>query len=165
MLYIPRQIILKRLSLTVFNYKNLRGAMATHDIRWQQRLQNFSMALQQLESAVNLAKQKKLSDLEKQGTIQAFEFTHELAWNVIKDYFEYQGNMSITGSRDAVREAFQKGLIVDGDAWMEMIKSRNKTSHTYNKAIAEEIVDKITLLYFPEFVKFQIKMNSFVSGQ
>ena len=111
------------------------------------------------------SKTKKLSDLEKQGTIQTFEFTHELAWNVIKDYFEYQGNMSITGSRDAVREAFQKGLIVDGDAWMEMIKSRNKTSHTYNKAIAEEIVDKITQLYFPEFVKFQIKMNSFVSGQ
>ncbi len=130
------------------------------DIRWEQRLQNFSMALQQLKAAVELARTKPLSDLEKQGTIQAFEFTHELAWNVIKDYFEYQGTMSIMGSRDAAREGFQKGLITQGDVWMEMIKSRNKTSHTYNKSVADEIVAKIQTDYFPEFISLENKMNS-----
>ncbi len=134
--------------------------MKDPDIRWQQRLQNFSLALRQLESAITLAKTKPLSDLEKQGTIQAFEFTHELAWNVIRDYFEYQGNTSITGSRDASREAFQKGLTSQGDIWMEMIKSRNKTSHTYNKGVADEIVIKIQTEYFPAFYEFEIKMNS-----
>jgi nucleotidyltransferase substrate binding protein (TIGR01987 family) len=136
--------------------------MKTQDIRWMQRLQNFQTALKQLESAVDLAKVKPLSDLEKQGTIQAFEFTHELAWNVLKDYFEYQGNTSITGSRDASREAFQKGLIEDGEVWMEMIKSRNKTSHTYNKNVADEIVAKIQNEYFKAFLDLSRKMNSFI---
>lgn len=139
--------------------------MKTHDIRWQQRLQNFSLALKQLESAVTLAKSKSLSDLEKQGTIQAFEFTHELAWNVLKDYFEYQGNAAITGSRDATREAFQKAIIAKGDVWMEMIKSRNKTSHTYNKSVADEIVGKILNDYFQAFLDFESKMKSFVGNK
>lgn len=139
--------------------------MKTQDIRWQQRLQNFSLALKQLESAVTLAKSKSLSDLEKQGTIQAFEFTHELAWNVLKDYFEYQGNAAITGSRDATREAFQKAIIAKGDVWMEMIKSRNKTSHTYNKSVADEIVGKILNDYFQAFLDFESKMKSFVGNK
>jgi nucleotidyltransferase substrate binding protein (TIGR01987 family) len=136
--------------------------MSQQDIRWHQRLQNYSTALRQLESAVQLAQTKALSDLEKQGMIQAFEFTHELAWNVIKDYFEFQGNSSITGSRDASREAFQKGLTSEGDTWMEMIKSRNQTSHTYNKKIADEIVDKVQNLYFLSFIALETKMKSLI---
>jgi len=131
-----------------------------NDIRWKQRLENYKKALSQLQNAVELGQQRPFSELEEQGLIQAFEFTHELAWNVMKDYFYYQGNSSITGSRDATREAFHVGLIEDGDAWMEMIKSRNKTSHTYNNEIAEEIVSKIFNLYFPLFIAFQKKMAS-----
>jgi nucleotidyltransferase substrate binding protein (TIGR01987 family) len=130
------------------------------DIRWIQRLDNFHSAFSQLLSAVELSKTRALSDLEKQGTIQAFEFTHELAWNVLKDYFEYQGNSSITGSRDATREAFQKGLLSDGEVWMEMIKSRNQTSHTYNKTVADEIVTKILNEYSNAFHEFQSKMQT-----
>jgi len=132
---------------------------APQDIRWKQRLNNFLPAFNQLKAAVELSHQRALSDLEKQGVIQAFEFTHELAWNVIKDYFEYQGASQITGSRDATREAFSKGLIKDGDSWMEMIKSRNKTSHTYNKNVAEEIVGKIVTSYFQCFVDFYQRMS------
>lgn len=130
------------------------------DIRWKQRLENFKSALSQLKMAVDISKQRALSDLEKQGAIQAFEFTHELAWNVLKDYFQYQGNPNITGSRDAAQEAFQKGLIQQGDVWMEMIKSRNLTSHAYNKKIADEIVEKILTLYKSEFDAFLEKMES-----
>ena len=104
--------------------------MKTQDIRWEQRLNSFATALAQLTKAVVLAGQRPLSDLEQQGLIQAFEFTHELAWNVMKDYFTFQGSQAITGSRDAVRESFDKGLITDGEGWMGMIKSRNKSSHT-----------------------------------
>jgi nucleotidyltransferase substrate binding protein (TIGR01987 family) len=93
-----------------------------------------------------------LSELEKQGLIKAFEFTHELAWNVMKDYFEYQGTTSIMGSRDAVREAFQKGLVADGEGWIEMIQSRNQTSHTYNQKVADEIVEKVTARYCELFL-------------
>ena len=129
------------------------------DIRWQQRLGNFQKALQQLDSAVALSRRRELSDLEKQGLIKAFEFTHELAWNVMRDFFIYQGNTSITGSRDATREAFQKELIADGEGWMEMIRSRNLTSHTYNQAVADEIVAKVTGLYHSLFQAFETRMQ------
>ena len=118
------------------------------DIRWIQRLRNFENALAQLREAVILSKERNLSPLEEQGIIQAFEFTHELAWNVMKDYFEYQGTTSITGSRDATREAFNKGLILNGEGWMEMIKSRNQSTHTYNEKTAGDIRKKIIEKYF-----------------
>jgi len=133
--------------------------MSSHDIRWEQRLANYSMALEQLVSAVDLAAQRPLSDLEKQGLIQAFEFTHELAWNVMKDYFAFQGNPTLTGSRDAARESFNKGLIDDGEGWMEMIQSRNQSSHTYNRKIADEIVGKIVNRYHDLFRAFLLRMQ------
>lgn len=129
------------------------------DIRWKQRLNSFDQAFLILVDAVKLAQARALSDLEKQGLVQSFEFTHEISWNVLKDYFEYQGTVGIAGSRDAAREAFQKGLISDGEAWMEMIKSRNQTTHTYNKKTADEIVDKILKVYFKQFEDFQKKMH------
>ena len=125
--------------------------MSTQDMRWQQRFQNFLKAFVLLESAVRKFNDEGLSELEEQGLIQRFEFTHELAWNVLKDYFEYQGNTEITGSRDAAREAFNKGLIQDGDGWMEMIKSRNKSSHTYNEETAKELVEQIVQSYYTLF--------------
>lgn len=130
------------------------------DIRWRQRLNNYESALKQLEDAVDLARKRALSDLEKQGLIQAFEFTHELAWNVIKDYFIYQGNTNITGSRDATREAFENGLIENGEDWMEMIISRNQSSHTYNQATANKITERIIHSYCILFRKFLEKMKN-----
>lgn len=130
------------------------------DIRWQQRFENFLKAFSLLEKAVLQYKKTGLSDLEKQGLIQRFEFTHELAWNVLKDYFDYQGNTSITGSRDATREAFNKAIIMDGEGWMEMIKSRNKSSHTYNEDTANEILKNVVEWYYDLFLAFKDKMIS-----
>lgn len=76
----------------------------------------------------------------------------------MRDYFAYQGNSAITGSRDAVREAFSKGLLDDGEGWMEMISSRNLTSHTYNQAVADEIVARIMGSYFELFEVFLARM-------
>ncbi|NCT56646.1 MAG: nucleotidyltransferase [Legionella sp.] len=133
--------------------------MTQYELRWHQRLDNYESALKQLTSAVALSTTRALSELEKQGLIQAFEFTHELAWNVMKDYFFYQGKSDITGSRDATREAYSKGLIEDGERWMEMIKSRNQTSHTYNQRIADDIVEHITAIYHQCFKQFLEKMK------
>ncbi|MCM2353294.1 MAG: nucleotidyltransferase substrate binding protein [Pseudobdellovibrio sp.] len=132
------------------------------DIRWIQRFNNFEKALTQLQAAHNLSQQRMLNDLEKQGLIQAFEFTHELAWNVLKDYIEYSGGQSLIGSKDTTREAFQKNLISHGDTWMEMIKSRNLTSHTYNQDTASAIVRNILELYVSCFVEFSQKMKSLI---
>ncbi len=124
------------------------------DIRWKQRLANFKKAFAHLDEAVLLSRQRTLSDLERQGLIQAFEFTHEVAWNLMKDWFDFQGNSEISGSRDATREAFRMGIIQDGEIWMEMIKSRNQSSHTYNLETASEIATAIAERYWQAFRHF-----------
>lgn len=129
------------------------------DIRWIQRFNNYKNALKQLNDGVDLFRTRELSILEEQGLIQSFEYTHELAWNVLKDFLEYRGNTSIYGSRDASREAFSYGLINNGDTWMTMIKSRNKTTHTYNRETAKEIVNYITQEYIEEFNNLKEQMK------
>jgi nucleotidyltransferase substrate binding protein (TIGR01987 family) len=78
------------------------------DIRWTQRFRNFNKAFSQLKKFID---KQELNELEKQGLIKAFEYTYELGWNTLKDYFEYQGNRNINGSRDAINEAFKLNLI------------------------------------------------------
>lgn len=131
--------------------------MQHNDIRWVQRFGNYRKALMRLTKFIE---KKDLNELEEQGIIQAFEFTHELAWNVMKDYLLYQGIINVTGPRDAIREAFANGIITDGDEWMETIVSRNKSSHTYDEAIAHEIKNKIFNTYYPLFMAFETKMLS-----
>ena len=134
--------------------------MNLQDTRWLQRLSNYHKALSQLETAVELVQQRKLSNLEEQGLIHVFEYTQELAWNVMKDYFEYQGNTTITGSRDAIREAFAAGLVIDGEGWMDTIKSRNKSTHTYNQETADEVSNLIVNSYMDLFRAFLHKMET-----
>ncbi len=131
------------------------------DIRWQQRFSNYRKALARLEDAVSLSRQRELTPLEKQGVIQAFEFTHELAWNVLKDYLQDQGNPDIKGSKDATRAAFKVQLIRDGEAWMAMIQSRNISSHTYDEATAESLVSAIIQDYFPLFLALREEMEKY----
>jgi len=130
------------------------------DVRWKQRFFNFNKALSQLEGAVSLSKQRELSQLEKQGVIQVFEFTHELAWNVLKDYLEDQGEQNIRGSKDATRAAFKVALISDGEMWMSMIQSRNISSHTYDEDTAESLFIAIVNDYYPLFTALKIEMES-----
>jgi nucleotidyltransferase substrate binding protein (TIGR01987 family) len=118
-------------------------SMAASDIRWQQRFANFQRALAQLEDADELGRSRALSRLEKQGFIQAFEFTYELGWNTLKDYLTFQGITDLIGSRDTTREAFKRNLIADGEGWMRMLADRNRTSHTYHEGTADEIVGHI----------------------
>jgi nucleotidyltransferase substrate binding protein (TIGR01987 family) len=134
--------------------------MNTQDIRWQQRFDNFNRALEQLTQAVELSRQRPLSDLEKQGVIQGFEIVHELAWNVLKDFLEYEGITGIVGSRGAAREAFRRELLLDGELWMDMIEKRNLSSHTYNKELAEALVNTIVGGYYTAFLALQQEMQS-----
>ncbi len=133
--------------------------MKENDVRWKQRFQNFQKALAQLTEAVDLLHQRPLSNIEGQGFVKAFEFTHELAWNVMKDYFLYQGNTRITGSRDATREAFQNQMIRNGDDWMDMIKTRNKAVHTYDESMVGGIIQKIDKVYYSLFVEYEQDMR------
>jgi nucleotidyltransferase substrate binding protein (TIGR01987 family) len=125
--------------------------MASDDVRWQQRFTNYKRALNNLTGAVQLSAQRPLTDLERQGLIQAFEFTHELAWKTLKDFLQARAVSGLYGSKDTTREAFSQGLIADGELWMEMIRHRNLSTHTYDEAMVNEIVSAASLRYLPAF--------------
>jgi len=142
------------------------------DIHWELRFSNYSKAMDKLQESVEYIQRSPLNEntdeveklavldeMVKEGLIQRFEYTHELAWKVMKDFAEYQGTTNISGSRDAIREALQMNLIQSGEVWMDMMLSRNKSSHTYNEATANEIYSKILSEYFPELIKFRITME------
>jgi nucleotidyltransferase substrate binding protein (TIGR01987 family) len=123
------------------------------DIRWKQRFNNYIKAFQTLVAAVELARTRELTPLEQQGLIQSFEFTHELAWNVLKDYLEEKGITGLIGSKDATRAAFKAGLIEQGEDWMKMIVDRNRTSHTYDPQVAQAVAENILERFYPAFEK------------
>lgn len=128
----------------------------TEDIRWEQRFSNYQKALAQLKKFIDKG---ELSELEKQGIIKAFEYTYELAWKTLKDFLEFRGQIEIYGSKDVIRQAFKLGLIDDGENWMDMLGSRNKTSHTYNEETAEEIYSAVVEVYYSLFNQLKSKLE------
>lgn len=136
--------------------------MNNKDIRWVQRFNNYNKAISQLTKFIEKG---ELNELEEQGLIQAFEYSYELAWNVIKDFYENQGESGIQGSRDAIRLAFKRGLIENGEIWMKMITSRTLTSHTYNEEIAKQIADDILKLYYNQFTILQKKLINIIENE
>ncbi|MFI5196018.1 MAG: nucleotidyltransferase substrate binding protein [Chitinophagales bacterium] len=135
--------------------------MENKDIRWQQRFADYLKVLAQLEKFVK--KGAGLNEMEEQGLIKSFEYTYELAWNTIKDFYESQGETAIQGSRDAIQLAFKRGLINDGGRWMEMLKDRNRTSHTYNEKTADEIVENILTKYFGRFIELRTELENIIN--
>ncbi len=134
------------------------------DIRWIQRLGNYDKALVRLQKAAKIVSEEKqfsgeVDDLLKEGLVQRFEYTQELAWKVMKDYEEYQGYTDVQGSRDAIRKALRMG-IVDDAVWMSTISSRNLTSHCYDDEEFNMVLHQIINEYLPIFVKFSERMNS-----
>jgi len=111
------------------------------DNRWIQRYNNFKKALAQLE---RFLENQELNEMEEQGLIQAFEYTFELAWKTLQDILEeISGYPEIRGPRPTITQAFNDGLISNGEKWMEMLKDRNRTVHTYDENIAREIAQAI----------------------
>lgn len=133
------------------------------DIRWQQRFSNYQKALMRLSEAVDVLNSQDIVNvleltLLKEGLIQRFEYTHELAWKVMKDYLEYQGYVDIRGSRDAIRKSLELNIISDR-RWMSTIEARNLTSHNYDDETAENIYGEIIEVYYPLFIEFENKMK------
>ena len=121
------------------------------DVRWRQRLDSYERALATLERTVAAIGGDEPSEMEQLALIQCFEFTHELAWKVCKDYLEADGVEDLRGSRSSTQAALEKRLIGDGETWMDMILSRNRTSHAYDEGEATEIADKVLHNYIAQF--------------
>jgi len=110
------------------------------DIRWQQRFNNFKKAYGQLLEFLEV---KELNKFEKQGLIQAFEYTFELSWKTLQDLLKERGFKDAIGPRPVIEQSFQVGYIRDGEGWMEMLKARNEASHTYQEEVADRISGNI----------------------
>jgi nucleotidyltransferase substrate binding protein (TIGR01987 family) len=117
-------------------------------------------ALARLKAAVELSQQRSLSDLERHGLIKAFEFTHELSWKTLKDFLVSRGVPDLFGSRDTTREAFSQGLISEGEVWMEMIRHRNLSAHTYDEATVLEIVAAVVTTYLGAFEELAFRLQA-----
>ena len=91
----------------------------------------------------------EMSDLEKEGVVQRFEYTFELAWKTLKDYLVHSGIVfdQITPRR-VIKEAFSAKIIEDGQIWIDMLEQRNLMSHTYDEETFEKVIRNITQRYF-----------------
>ena len=120
--------------------------MNERDIRWEQRFQNFEKAYLQLKSSV--IEVENLSDLEKEGMVQRFEYTFELAWKTLKDYLQEQG-VDARFPREVIKQSYHYGLIEDGEIWMVMLDNRNTMAHTYNEKTFRQAVSDIVSNFYP----------------
>jgi len=125
------------------------------DIRWRQRFENFEKSYKLMEK---YSKEEIKTELEKAGMIQFFEMTFELAWKVLKDYLESEEFM-VKSPRETIKQAFQIGLIDNGHIWIDALSNRNLTTHTYDEALADNMVKEIKELYFPELKKMYDKLS------
>jgi len=130
------------------------------DVRWMQRVDRYGEVLALLTRAVVLAGERPLTELEQLGLFHAFENVHEVAWNVLKDYLEFEGIEGLVGARSTVREAFRRRLIAEGEVWMDMIAKRNLSSHTYNVGVATELARAILDQVHPEFIELHRTMQA-----
>jgi len=123
--------------------------MTENDIRWLQRFDNFGKAFNLLKQALE-DKPDSLNQLEKEGVIQRFEYTFELAWKSLKDKMEHDGIVMDTISpKSVIKQAFASKYINEPEIWIKMIGDRNLMSHTYDVAIFEEIFLTIWKEYLP----------------
>lgn len=127
-----------------------------NDIRWKQRFENFEKAFKFYDQTV---KKESLSELERAGLIQVFEFTFELGWKTLKDYLE-EKNVIAKFPRDTIKEAFQYQIIDNGDTWMDMLAKRNLIAHTYDDYKATLAIRLITGPYYKAIEEVYIKLKA-----
>ncbi len=125
--------------------------------RWKLRLGDFNKALSSLQSAS--LQFKDMNELEKDGLIQRFEFTFELAWKMMQDYLAETGYASVRGPRPSITQMAADGHI-DPFVWDEMLEARNSLTHIYNEEKSREVLNKVVLDFIPAIAALQATMNT-----
>ena len=134
----------------------------TEPPRWHYRFASYRRAFLLLREALD---EEQLTQLEREGTIQRFEYTMELAWKVMKDYLEAQNVvLSQVTPRAVIRAAFQAQLVDDGEAWMDALDDRNKMSHTYNFEHFEVVLDNVRARYLAAMDDLHMRLFDELEG-
>jgi len=110
--------------------------------------------MQMLQEAVAESEKRSLSTLERLGLLKAFTFTHELAWNVLKDYVKEEGLIAVVDSENPMQGVFQLSLIDDRETWVDMLNARNLTLHAFDPDVAQALADDICLRFYPAIGAF-----------
>jgi len=143
-------------------------SLVQKEFTWEQRFFDYRKAMGKLTIAIKIfapneeenLEYEDVDDLLKEGLIKRFEYTHELAWNVMKDYAASHGNNSIKHARDATREGLNLGLIDEVEEWMDMLTSRAETLRLYDDEIAAALFEKILETYYLLLLKFEERMQN-----
>lgn len=113
---------------------------------------HFAKAVDSLETGVKKYSEQPDDKLYRDAVIQRFEFTFELAWKVLKEYMSEQGILlNVTFPKSVLKEAYSHEIIRNEQVWLDMLKSRNLTSHTYDEKTADEIASSVSRYYVVEF--------------
>jgi len=102
------------------------------------KLQSQTIDLKKATQRLDEALQAEKTDLNRDATIQRFEFTFELTWKTLNNVLK-ENHVAVLGSKSIFREAAKLGLISSPELWFEFLESRNLTSHTYDLEIAEKV--------------------------
>ena len=135
----------------------------SNEIRWEQRFENFQKSLRNLEETVACVQQEGLSKIYTMALIQAFEISFELGWKTMKDYLEFDG-IKVTTPREVIKSAFSNEIITDGQSWIDMMNARNKTSHTYQEPLAQQLANDIINNYTPLFTELEKFLQGKING-
>lgn len=123
------------------------------------KLDDFNKALARLETALLEAH----SELDRDGTIQRFEFTFELAWKVIQEFVRYKG-LETASPRDAFRLGADLKIIDNPEIWFEFLKDRNTSTRLYDEGEAEKIFSRLPMFAAEakkllENIRFQLQQD------
>ena len=132
--------------------------------RWIERLLVYCKALDRLSKVVNMSKQHPLNEYELDSLIKRFEFSYEMAWKLMMSYEKDNGFSELLGSKDVIRRAVSMSLIDNGEAWMDMIDVRNRTSHVYDEEMAIDVIDEIIYTLYPLFIELREKMTEIANS-
>ena len=133
--------------------------------KWHERLAIYKNAINRLTEVVALNKQRSLNQFERDSLIKRFEFSYEMAWKLMMSYEKENGVSEVLGSKDVIRQAFRLSLVNNGEAWLEMVDTRNRTSHLYDEEMATDVMDEIIYTYYPLLMELRDTMVQMMNKQ
>jgi nucleotidyltransferase substrate binding protein (TIGR01987 family) len=124
-------------------------------VRWIQRFENFSRACLLL-SEISSYQPEDTPAIIREGFIQRFEITFDLAWKTVKDFLEYEGINVQPTPRVVIKEAFAANIFSDGQSFIEMLEARNLMSHRYDEETFNTVFLQIKNSFFPALEKLRV---------